>query len=119
MGYSGKSKRYIFYGPNNSQRMVKIINAKFLENVSSESEEWQNIDIKEVKVNITLPISVHSSIVVANVVPNIIPNIVIEHYDNYKQYLNENKPYEETNSQRSEQNESQEVPFRTSQRERK
>ena len=57
IGYLEKSKWYIFYCPNHSLRIVEIDNAKFLENGGvSRSEERKNLDIKEIKVNISLPI---------------------------------------------------------------
>lgn len=47
IGYSVKSKVYIFYYPNHSQRTIETNNAKFLENGEViGSEEQQNADIK-------------------------------------------------------------------------
>lgn len=87
----------------NSLKMAKLVGVR-----------KKNVDIKEVKVNVTLPVSIPLS----KVVPNIVP-VVQEHSNNNEQNMNDNTPNEDTNSQVSEINESQEVPLRRSQRERK
>lgn len=47
IGNPDKSKGYIFYSPNHSQRIIETNNAKFLENGKViGSEEQQNVDIK-------------------------------------------------------------------------
>ena len=101
--------------------------AKFLENGQvNGSEEWQNLDIKEIKVNaslpiikevkinISLPINVHSSIVVPNIAP-----VVVENPSNNEQSHNKNTFNEETNPQMFDANKSKEVPLRRSQKIRK
>ena len=70
--------------------------------------------IKEIKINIPLSSNIPSSVVVPNVAP-----IVAENPSNNGQHHNENTSIEETNSQMSERNESQEISLRRSQRARK
>ena len=95
--YSEKSKGYRFYYPNHSPRIVEIGNAKFLKNGEvSGSVEHQEVEIKEIKVNVPLLISVPSSTFDQNIVP-----IVAERNDNIDQHLTEETPLEETNIQGS------------------
>ena len=59
IGYPENSKGYIFYYPNHPSRIVETANVKFLENGEvSGSDEQQNVDIKEIKVTVPLPINV-------------------------------------------------------------
>ena len=51
IGYLEKSKRYMFYCPNHSMRIVETGNARFIENSEiSESTVSQDVEIKEVRV---------------------------------------------------------------------
>jgi len=55
IGYLVKSKGYIFDCPTNSTRIVETGNARFIENgETSESEASQNVEIKEVRVQVPL-----------------------------------------------------------------
>ena len=115
IGYPEKSKGYRFYCPNHSPRIVETGNAKFLENGEvSGSVEHQIVELKEIKVNVPLPISVPSSTINQNVVP-----IVAECNDNIEQHLNEETPLEETNIKGSDTQEPQGIILRRSQRERR
>ena len=56
IGYPDKSKRYRFYCPNHSVRIVEIGNARFLENGEiSRSNEPRKVDIEEIRVDIPPP----------------------------------------------------------------
>ncbi|PKU59784.1 Retrovirus-related Pol polyprotein from transposon TNT 1-94 [Dendrobium catenatum] len=58
IGYLEKSKGYRFYCPNHSMKIVKTENARFIENdESSGSIEPRNVEVKEVGVKISLPIT--------------------------------------------------------------
>ena len=53
IGYPDKSKRYRFYCPNHSVRIIETGNAIFLENGEiSESNEPRKVDIKEIRMDI-------------------------------------------------------------------
>jgi len=53
IGYLEKSKRYRFYYPTHSTRIVEIGNVRFIENgETSGSEASQNVEIKEVRVQV-------------------------------------------------------------------
>ena len=115
IGYLEKSKGYRFYCPNHSPRIVETDNEKFIENGEvSGSGERQNVEIKETRMDISLPINVPSSILTPNVVL-----VVEEHFNNIEQHLNEQTLHEEPNSQPFDLNESQEITLRRSQRERR
>jgi len=60
IGYPIKSKGYIFYCSTHSTRIVEIGNVKFIEN----GETSQNMEIKEVRVQIPLTSAFTSRIVV-------------------------------------------------------
>ena len=76
IGYPEKSKGYRFYCPNHSLRIVEIGNAKFIETGEvSGSDDRQLMEIKEIKINIPLPINVPSSTVQSNIVLELI-NII-------------------------------------------
>ncbi|GAB2290773.1 hypothetical protein Dimus_025043, partial [Dionaea muscipula] len=68
------------------------------------------MDIKEVKINIPMPINVLSSVVVPNVVP-----VGAGHSRTSEQHFNEITPIEDTNSPTNEANKSQEQPQEHSQ----
>jgi len=69
IGYPTKSKRYMFYCPTRSTRIVETENAQFIENgETSGSDASQNVEIKEVRVQVPLTSTSTSSIVVPNVV---------------------------------------------------
>ena len=55
IGYPVKSKGYIFYCPTHSTRIVETGNVRFIENgETSGSEASQNVEIKEVRVQVPL-----------------------------------------------------------------
>ncbi|XP_075101663.1 uncharacterized protein LOC142177101 [Nicotiana tabacum] len=111
IGYPEKSKKYMFYCPNNSSRIVEIVNARFFDNGEiSGSVKKQSVEIKEVRVNILLPTNVPTSTQIPNIV-----HFIEEHFENAEQHLDE-MLHEETNSQISEP---QEITLRKSQRARK
>ena len=69
IGYPTKSKGYMFYYPTHSTRIVETGNARFIENCeTSGSEASQNVEIKEVRVQVPLTSTSTSSIVVPNLV---------------------------------------------------
>ncbi|KAF7811384.1 Retrovirus-related Pol polyprotein from transposon TNT 1-94 [Senna tora] len=112
IGYPEKSKGYRFYCPNHSPRIVETGNAKFIENGEvSGSTERNDVTIKEVRVDVPLPISTPLLTSTSNVVP------VTE--VNTGQNLNEETLPEGTNSQVSDTNEPQEVPLRRSERQKR
>jgi len=114
IGYPEKSNGYVFYCPNYSSRIVETGNARFIENGKvSGSVEKQSVEIKEVRVNILLPINVPTSTQIANIV-----SVVEEDFDITEQHMDETL-HEETNSHISDKNEPQEMPLRKSQRVRK
>ena len=68
IGYSEKSKGYIFYYPTHSMEIVESRNARFIENSeTSGNEEPQNVVIEEVRMEILLPIT-----------SKVVPTIVIQ-----------------------------------------
>ncbi|GKC76251.1 retrovirus-related pol polyprotein from transposon TNT 1-94 [Tanacetum coccineum] len=70
IGYPEKSKRYRFYCPNHSSRIVKTCNAKFLEDGEvSGSVENQVVDINEIRDDDPSPMNIHKSTTTLNVVP--------------------------------------------------
>ena len=69
IGYPAKSKGYMFYCPAHSIRIVESGNARFIENgETSGIDTSQNVEIKEVRVQVPLTSTSTSSIVVPNVV---------------------------------------------------
>jgi hypothetical protein len=65
IGYPEKSKGYRFYCPNHSTRIVETGNAQFIENgENSGSIDPQNVEIKEVRVQVPLTRASTSTIVV-------------------------------------------------------
>jgi len=69
IGYLAKTKGYMFYCPTHSTRIVETRNTKFIENgETSGSEASQNVEIKEVRVQVPLTSTSTLSIVVPNVV---------------------------------------------------
>ena len=102
IGYREKSKGYRFYCPNHNPRIIETGNAKFIENGEvSGSGERQNVEIKETRIDISLPINIPLSTLTPNVVP-----IVEERFNNIEQHLNEQTLNEEPNSRPSDLNES-------------
>ena len=58
IGYPKKSKGFRFYCSNHSMRIVEIDNARFIENGEiSGSDNLQNVDIQEVRVQVPMPIT--------------------------------------------------------------
>ena len=58
IGYLEKSKGYKFYYPSHSMRIVETNNTRFIENgVISGSVEPCKVEIEEVKVQLSLPIT--------------------------------------------------------------
>ena len=86
---------------------METSNAKFLENGKvNGSEEWKNIDIKEIKVNTPLPIMKKAKVNIPlpiNVLLSVtVPNIAlgfVECFDNNEQHLNDDTSNKETNPQ--------------------
>lgn len=72
------------------------------------------MDINEIKVDINLPVSIPLSTYTPSVVP-----IAEQQFGNIEQHLINETSHEETNSQSSNVNESQGIPLRRSQRERR
>ena len=107
IGYPAKSKGYMFYCPTHSTRIVESRNARFIENgETSGSNISQNVEIKEVRVQVPLTSTFSSSIVV--------PNVVEPLNNEEEQQIND---HEENNEPVVEQ--PQEIVLRISQRERK
>ena len=60
----------MFYCPNHSSRIIEMGNAKFIENGEvSGSANKQIVDINKIRVNVSLPINISTSIIVPNFVP--------------------------------------------------
>ncbi|KAA0061857.1 copia-like pol polyprotein [Cucumis melo var. makuwa] len=73
IGYLEKSKRYRFYCPNHSTRIVETGNVRFIENdIISGSLELRKVEIQEVRVEI--PSSITSSQVVVPVIVDSVNN---------------------------------------------
>jgi len=54
-GYPKKSKGYMFYCPTHSTRIIETGNPQFIENgETNESEASQNVEIKEVGVQVLI-----------------------------------------------------------------
>ena len=107
IGYPKKSKGYIFYCPTHSTRIVETENTRFIENgETSGSEASQNVEIKEVRVQVPLTSASTSRIFV--------PYTVEPHNNQEEQQINDpevnNEPIVE---------QSQEIVLRRSQRERR
>ena len=110
IGYPEKSKWYRFYCPNHSTRIMETGNAKFIENDEiSGSDNLQNVDVQEVRVQVPLPITSNEIVV---------PTIV-EQPNNVEQQINEPPLHNEILDNEHVIEEPQEVPLRRSQRERK
>ncbi|GJZ05243.1 hypothetical protein Tco_0538518, partial [Tanacetum coccineum] len=90
IGYPEKSKGYRFYHLNHSSRIVKIGNAKFLENGKvSGCVENQVVDINEIRDDDLSPMDVHKSTTT--------PDVFLV-FQNQEQYLNNDQtPHEENN----------------------
>ena len=74
----------MFYCPTHSTRIVEYGNARFIENgETSGSDTSQNVEIKEVRVQVPLTSTSTSSIVV--------PNVVEPLNDEEKQQINDMK----------------------------
>jgi hypothetical protein len=106
IGYPEKSKWYRFYCPNHSTRIVETGNARFIENgENSGSIDPQNVEIKEVRVQVPLTRASTSTIVVP---------CAQTHNDQVQQQVNDpesdNEPIVE---------QPQEIVLRRSQRERR
>jgi transposase InsO family protein len=105
-GYFIGSKGYRFYCPNHSTRIVETGNARFIENgENSGSKDPQNVEIKEVRVQVPLTRAFTSTIVVP---------CAQTHNDQVEQQVNDpesdNEPIVE---------QPQEIVLRRSQRERR
>ena len=128
IGYPEKSKGYRFYCPNHSPKIIETGNAKFLENTEvSGSVERQDVEIKEIKVNVPLSIIDPKSTIDINVVPTL-----VECDNNVGQHLNDDtlsqsdvRSYNDQgsdiqpNEERLNTNESQGITLRRSQREKR
>jgi hypothetical protein len=110
IGYLEKSKKFRFYCPNHSMRIVETGNARFIENGEiSGSDNLRNVDIQEVRVQVPMPITSNKIVV----------PIVVEQPNNIEQQINEPSLHNNmvTNEQTVE--EPQGVALRRSQRERR
>jgi hypothetical protein len=110
IGYLEKSKKFRFYCPNHSTRIVETGNARFIENGEiSGSDNLRNVDIQEVRVQVQMPITSNKIVV----------PIVVEQPNNIEQKMNEPSLHNNmvTNEQMIE--EPQGVALRRSQRERR
>jgi len=84
IGYPVKSKGYIFYCPTYSTRIVETGNVRFIENgETSGSEASQNVEIKEVRVQVPLTSASTSRIVV--------PYTVEPHNNQEEQQINDHE----------------------------
>ncbi|PKU65328.1 Retrovirus-related Pol polyprotein from transposon TNT 1-94 [Dendrobium catenatum] len=87
IGYLENSKGYRFYCPNHSTEIVETGNAKFIENDEiSGSMEPRNVEVKEVGMKISLPIT--SNKLVISVFVEKFNNI---HYEQKNVYTSQNK----------------------------
>ena len=107
IGYPEKSKGYRFYCPTHNTRIVETGNARFIENgETSGSEASQNVEIKEIRVQVPLSCASSSRLVV--------PHVVEPHNNQEEQQVIDpmvnNEPIIE---------QPQEIALRRSQRERK
>ena len=97
IGYLVKSKGYIFYCPTHSTRIVETGNAKFIENGdTSGSEASQNVEIKEVRVQVPLTSASTSRIVV--------PYTIEPHNNQEEQQINDHEVNNEPIVEQSKQN---------------
>ncbi|XP_075092034.1 uncharacterized protein LOC142172152 [Nicotiana tabacum] len=97
------------YNPQEKKLDSRTISGYFI----GYPEKSKSVEIKEVRVNIPLPMNVPTSIQISNIIP-----IVEKHFDNTEQHL-DGTLHEETNSQISDTNEPQEMPLRKYQKVRK
>ena len=72
IGYLKKSKGYRFYCPTHSTRIIETDNARFIENgETSGSTTSQNVEIKEVRIQVPSICTSTSGVVIPNVIePN-------------------------------------------------
>jgi len=113
LGYPEKSKGYVFYCPNHSPRIIETGNARFIEiGEVSGSTRREIVEIKETRVNVTLPRIVPPSTIIPNVVP-----AVLEQHDNNEQHINEEVLPEENDLHNTDI--PQQVALRRSQRDRR
>jgi len=107
IGYLEKSKWYVFYCPTHSIRIVEIGNARFIKNgETSRSEASQNVEIKEVRVQVPV-----ASISFSRV---IVPYVVETHNNQEEQQINDPKINNESIVEQP-----QEVVLRRSHRDKK
>ena len=84
IGYPTKSNEYMFYYPTHNTRIIESGNARLIENgETSGSDTSQNLEIKEVRVQVPLTSTSTSSIVVRNVVESL--------NDDEKQQINDHE----------------------------
>ena len=84
IGYLVKSKGYIFYCPTHSTKIVETGNVRFIENgETSGSEASQNVEIKEVRVQVPLTSASTSRIFV--------PYTVEPHNNKEEQQINDHE----------------------------
>lgn len=115
LGYPEKSKGYVFYCPNHSPRIVETGNARFIENGEvSGSTRREIVEIKETRVNVTLPRIVPPS----TITPNVVPAVVEQHDDN-EQHINEEVLPEGNDLHNADMHEPQKVALRRPQRNRR
>lgn len=71
--FIGYPKRYKFYCPNHSTRIVESINVRFIENDKiSKSIKTRKVEIQEVRVQVSLPVTSSKVIIL----------VVVEHTKN-------------------------------------
>ena len=106
IGYPKKSKGYMFYCPNHSIRIIETGNARLIENGEiSGSTVSQDVEIKEVRVQVPLTCASSSKVIV--------PLVVVPNKNEEEQHNNEPMIHNEHIGK-----EPQEVALKRSQRER-
>jgi len=84
IGYPEKSKGYMFYCPTHSTRIVETGKARFIKNgETSGSEASQNMEIKEVRVQVPITSTFLSRVFV--------PHVVETHNNQEEQQINDPK----------------------------
>ena len=111
IGYPEKSKRYRFYCPSHSTRIVETGNARFIENDEvGGSLEPRKLEIREIRVHVPLP----------NISSQVVVPIVVEQFDNLQeQQMNDQTPQNEAITDEPTLDEPHEVAPRRSRRQRR
>jgi len=107
IGYPEKSKRYMFYSPKHSMKIVETGHTRFTENGEiSESIVPRDVEIKEVKMQVPLTCASSSKVIA--------PSVVLPNNNEEEQHNNEPMIHNEPIVK-----EPQEITLRRSQRERR